>query len=61
MTNLEHFTHLIGNRFVDLRNVELATDLITPNVLHEMANKCPKLQSLTLGKIDPLLRKKMFL
>ncbi|GMT36962.1 hypothetical protein PFISCL1PPCAC_28259 [Pristionchus fissidentatus] len=48
VANVDHFTHLIGHRFVDLRNVELATDLITPNVLYEMSNKCPKLQHLTL-------------
>jgi hypothetical protein len=49
VTNHEFFVHLVGVRFVDLRNCELATDLITPNLLHELANKCPKLQDLTLG------------
>ncbi|GMR61646.1 hypothetical protein PMAYCL1PPCAC_31841 [Pristionchus mayeri] len=48
VANVEHFTHLIGTRFVDMRNVELATDLITPTVLYEMANKCARLQHLTL-------------
>uniref|UniRef100_A0A914ECN4 F-box domain-containing protein n=2 Tax=Acrobeloides nanus TaxID=290746 RepID=A0A914ECN4_9BILA len=48
VANLDYFTHLIGSRFTELRNCELATDLITPNVLHEMANKCLKLQHLTL-------------
>ncbi|CAD6193104.1 unnamed protein product [Caenorhabditis auriculariae] len=48
VTNHDHFLNLIGTRFSELRVVELATDLITPNVLHELANKCPRLQSLTL-------------
>jgi hypothetical protein len=42
------FTQLIPIRFTELRLCELATDLITPNVLHELANRCPKLQYLTL-------------
>ncbi|CAJ0577769.1 unnamed protein product, partial [Mesorhabditis spiculigera] len=46
--NLDYFTGLIGARFNELKITELATDLITPFVLHEMANKCPKLQYLTL-------------
>lgn len=46
VTNVEFFTHMIGQRFAELRNVELATDLITPNVLYEMSNKCPKLTQL---------------
>uniref|UniRef100_A0A0K0DB60 JmjC domain-containing protein n=1 Tax=Angiostrongylus cantonensis TaxID=6313 RepID=A0A0K0DB60_ANGCA len=45
----EHFLHLIGTQFSELRIAELSTDLITPNVLYEMANKCPRLQHLTLG------------
>ncbi|CAB3399547.1 unnamed protein product [Caenorhabditis bovis] len=44
----DHFINLIGTRFSELRIVELATDLITPQVLHELSNKCPKLQYLTL-------------
>ncbi|CAI4223961.1 unnamed protein product [Auanema sp. JU1783] len=39
---------IIGTSFSDLRIVELATDLINPNVLHELANKCQKLQHITL-------------
>lgn len=46
---MDFFLQLIGTRFSDLRIVELATDLITPNVLHELANRSPKLQYLTLG------------
>uniref|UniRef100_A0A8R1DEX5 F-box domain-containing protein n=1 Tax=Caenorhabditis japonica TaxID=281687 RepID=A0A8R1DEX5_CAEJA len=45
---MDFFLQLIGTRFSELRIVELATDLITPNVLHELANKSPKLQYLTL-------------
>ncbi|CCD69938.1 F-box domain-containing protein [Caenorhabditis elegans] len=45
---IDHFIQLIGTRFSELRIVELATDLITPNVLYELANKAPKLQYLTL-------------
>jgi hypothetical protein len=48
VANLDYFVHLIGVRFTELCICELATDLITPNVLHELANKCPKLHSLTL-------------
>ncbi|KAK6756942.1 hypothetical protein RB195_015019 [Necator americanus] len=48
VTNHEYFLHLIGTQFSELRIVELTTDLITPNVLYEMANKCPRLQHLTL-------------
>ncbi|CAD5220219.1 unnamed protein product [Bursaphelenchus xylophilus] len=48
VTNLDYFVHLIGYRFTKLRHCELATDLITPNVLHELANRCPHLTSLTL-------------
>ncbi len=51
MLNVEHFINLIGTRFTELRCCELATDLITPNVLHEMANKCNKLQYMTLGEL----------
>ncbi|CAI5454184.1 unnamed protein product [Caenorhabditis angaria] len=47
-TGQDHFLQLIGTRFSELRICELATDLITPNVLHELGNKCPKLQYLTL-------------
>ena len=48
VTNLDYLVHLIGTRFTEMTICELPTELITPNVLHEMANKCPKLQSLTL-------------
>ncbi|VDM78206.1 unnamed protein product [Strongylus vulgaris] len=48
VTNHDYFLHLIGTQFSELRIVELTTDLITPNVLYEMANKCPRLQHLTL-------------
>ncbi|KAK6034734.1 F-box domain protein [Cooperia oncophora] len=46
--NHDYFLQLIGTQFSELRIVELTTDLITPNVLYEMANKCPRLQHLTL-------------
>uniref|UniRef100_A0A1I7TJ08 F-box domain-containing protein n=1 Tax=Caenorhabditis tropicalis TaxID=1561998 RepID=A0A1I7TJ08_9PELO len=45
---IDFFLQLIGSRFSELRIVELATDLITPSVLYELANKAPKLQYLTL-------------
>ncbi|VDM56579.1 unnamed protein product [Angiostrongylus costaricensis] len=48
ITQCKHFLHLIGTQFSELRIAELSTDLITPNVLYEMANKCPRLQHLTL-------------
>uniref|UniRef100_A0A0N5AY56 F-box domain-containing protein n=1 Tax=Syphacia muris TaxID=451379 RepID=A0A0N5AY56_9BILA len=48
VVNQDYFLHLIGTRFTEIRIAELATDLITPNVLHEMAVKCPQLSSLTL-------------
>ncbi|KAI1716948.1 f-box-like domain-containing protein [Ditylenchus destructor] len=48
VANLDHFLQVFGTRFTDMRNCELATDLITPNVLHEMANRCQRLQYLTL-------------
>ena len=51
MTNQDYFLHLIATRFTELKIAELATDLITPNVLHEMAVRCPSLQVLTLGKL----------
>lgn len=50
IVNSDHFVQLIGTRFVELHLLELATDLITPIVLHETANRCPRLQYLTLGK-----------
>lgn len=49
VTNIDQFMHVIGERLVELNSCELATDLITPNVLHEFANRCPKLIDLTLG------------
>jgi len=33
VTNLEQFTQLIATRFTELKVCELATDLITPNVI----------------------------
>ncbi|KAK6022177.1 F-box domain protein [Ostertagia ostertagi] len=49
VSNHDYFLQLIGTQFSELRIVELTTDLITPNVLYEMANKCPRLQHLTLA------------
>ena len=48
VTNMEQLAQLIAVRFTELRLCELATDLITPIILHELANRCPKLQYLTL-------------
>uniref|UniRef100_A0A8R1XUB8 F-box domain-containing protein n=1 Tax=Onchocerca volvulus TaxID=6282 RepID=A0A8R1XUB8_ONCVO len=48
VTNQDYFLYLIGMRFTELRVIELATDLITPNVLHELAARCPQLWSMTL-------------
>ncbi|TMS36113.1 hypothetical protein L596_003363 [Steinernema carpocapsae] len=48
VTNLDYFINLIGTRFTELKVTELATDLITPNVLHELAGRCPRLEHLTL-------------
>jgi len=48
VANIDHFIQLISSRFSEMRCCELATDLITPNVLHEIANKCHKLTYLTL-------------
>lgn len=50
VTNQDCLLQLIGSRFTELRVIELATDLITPNVLHELAARCPQLWSMTLGK-----------
>ncbi|VDD93995.1 unnamed protein product [Enterobius vermicularis] len=48
VVNQEYFQRLIASQFTELKIAELATDLITPNVLHEMANKCQNLHTLTL-------------
>jgi hypothetical protein len=48
VTNHDYLVHLIGVRFTEMNSCELPTELITPNILHELANKCPKLNSLTL-------------
>uniref|UniRef100_A0A183BZY2 F-box domain-containing protein n=1 Tax=Globodera pallida TaxID=36090 RepID=A0A183BZY2_GLOPA len=48
VTSPEQFAQMIGVRFTEMRLCELATDLITPIVLHELASRCPKLQYLTL-------------
>jgi hypothetical protein len=47
--NLEQFLLLIGHRFSSsLQYIELPMELITADVLHELANKCPNLKYLTL-------------
>jgi hypothetical protein len=47
--NLDQFLNLIGNRFsLSLQYIELPMELITADVLHELANKCPNLKYLTL-------------
>lgn len=49
MKNLEQFLNLIGHRFsLSLQYIELPMELITADVLHELANKCPNLKYLTL-------------
>ncbi|KAH7731969.1 Protein T28B4.1 b [Aphelenchoides avenae] len=52
VANTEYLCQIIGTRFGELRTCELATDLITTNVLHELANRCPHLQYLTLGEFN---------
>jgi hypothetical protein len=47
--NLDQFLNLIGHRFsLSLQYIELPMELITADVLHELANKCPNLKYLTL-------------
>jgi hypothetical protein len=47
--NLDQFLSLIGHRFsLSLQYIELPMELITADVLHELANKCPNLKYLTL-------------
>ncbi|CAF3411384.1 unnamed protein product [Rotaria sp. Silwood1] len=47
--NLDQFLVLIGHRFsLSLQYIELPMELITADVLHELANKCPNLKYLTL-------------
>ncbi|CAF3838505.1 unnamed protein product [Rotaria magnacalcarata] len=47
--NLDQFVPLIGHRFaLSLQFIELPMELITSDVLHELANKCPNLKYLTL-------------
>ncbi len=49
MRNLDQFLNLIGHRFsLSLQYIELPMELITADVLHELANKCPNLKYLTL-------------
>uniref|UniRef100_A0A914Y8N2 F-box domain-containing protein n=1 Tax=Panagrolaimus superbus TaxID=310955 RepID=A0A914Y8N2_9BILA len=48
VTNMDRLLNLMNDQFSELTNCELATDLITPNILHELSNKCPKLTDLTL-------------
>lgn len=55
VTNQDYLLHLIGSRFTELRVIELATDLITPNILHELAARCPQLWSMTLGMTPAFL------
>lgn len=47
--HLDHFIGLIGHRFSSsLQFIELPMELITAEVLHELANRCPNLKYLTL-------------
>jgi hypothetical protein len=47
--NYDHFIYLISHRFnIHLEYIELPIELITANLLHELANKCTNLKYLTL-------------
>jgi hypothetical protein len=47
--NIDHFIYLLGHRFsASLEFIELPIELITANLLHELANKCNNLKHLTL-------------
>jgi hypothetical protein len=47
--NYEYFNYLLGHRFgSSLEYIELPIELITTNVMHELANKCPNLKYLTM-------------
>ena len=47
--NYDYFLYLLGHRFnQSLEYIELPIDLITANLLHDLANKCPNLKYLTL-------------
>jgi len=49
VNNIDALLGLIGVRFgTSLRYIELPCDLITPPVLHELANKCPNLRYVNL-------------
>jgi len=47
--NVDHFMYLLNHRFNSrLEYIELPIELITANLLHELANRCPNLKYLTL-------------
>ena len=47
--NIDYFTHLLSHRFcTSLEYIELPIELITANILHELANRCTNLKYLTL-------------
>eukprot|EP00918_Siedleckia_nematoides_P015919 GHVU01034364.1.p1 GENE.GHVU01034364.1~~GHVU01034364.1.p1 ORF type:complete len:533 (-),score=44.64 GHVU01034364.1:1134-2732(-) len=49
VTNVDAFLQLIGVRFGNtLQYIELPCELITPQILYELANKCPNLKYTTL-------------
>jgi hypothetical protein len=49
VVNIDYFCQsIIPQRLTELRSCELATDLITTNVLHELTKSCQHLQYLTL-------------
>jgi hypothetical protein len=49
VSNIDPLLSLIGVRFgTQLRYVELPCDLVTPPILHELANKCPNLRYMIL-------------
>ncbi|CAF0803134.1 unnamed protein product [Didymodactylos carnosus] len=47
--NIDQFLILVGHRFaLSLQYIELPMELITADVLHELANRCPNLKYMTL-------------
>ena len=47
--NIDYFTYMLSHRFsASLEYIELPIELITANILHELANKCTNLKYLIL-------------
>jgi len=52
VSSIDALLALISVRFgPSLRLIEIPMDLIQINVLHDLANKCPKLRHMTLGEL----------